>query len=277
MDIREITKEIFEKNVPAAKMPERNTSVYERVKAKFDESFQSLINDVVNDSYVKFADEDNEFKDLILRTICLDAFVRTCRSLDLVLTATGFGIVSTESTAPASKVRVDALIEEMNLERIKAVDRIISKMIFIAGWADSEQAKKCIDTLFYSPLQLQRYTTLAFNTNNWQRAKGRAITADTLLRSEISEEYMEELLQKQRSASLENTDIIVVQKCCRFIGDYISQNDPPLPNKLMLQSIVEQMENYPQSYLTYTQSRLYRLRHGERYENKREDPTFFFM
>lgn len=44
MDVtKEITKEIFEQYVPAAKMPERNTSVYNRMVPYFSLSYQYLL------------------------------------------------------------------------------------------------------------------------------------------------------------------------------------------------------------------------------------------
>lgn len=43
MDVtKEITKEIFEQYVPAAKMPERNTSVFNRMVPYFSRSYQHL-------------------------------------------------------------------------------------------------------------------------------------------------------------------------------------------------------------------------------------------
>ncbi|MGP1465277.1 MAG: DUF6712 family protein [Prevotella koreensis] len=275
--MNEITKEIFEKNVPAAKMPERNTSVYERMMTQFEVSYGNLIRDVISEECKDSIDRDNELKRLALRAVCIDAFVRSCRSLDLVLTSTGFGIVSTESTAPASRGRVDALVEEMTIEELDIVDSIVGRMIKVEHWGKTEQAARCISTLFYSPKFLRLYTTLPLTSQNWQFATGRAVTADTLLRNEISGEYMDELLSKIRTASLSNADITIVRTCRCFMGEFISRPENPKPNKLILQEIVEQLEKYPDYYTTYNNSELFRKRHGKRYENKREDPTFFFM
>lgn len=275
--INEITKEIFEKNVPAAKMPERNTSVYERIMTQFEVSYGNLVCNVISEGCKGHVDSDSEMKRLALRAVCIDAFVRSCRSLDLVLTSTGFGIVSSESTAPASRGRVDALVEEMILEELDTVDSIVGEMMKVDGWGNTPQAARCIPTLFYSPQYLRLHTTLPVTSQNWQFAKGRAVTADALLRNEISGEYMDELLLKLRTASLSNADITIVRTCRRFMGDFISQPENPKPNKLIRQEIVEQLEKYPDYYTTYNHSELFRKRHGKRYENKREDPTFFFM
>ena len=273
----EITKEIFEREVPAAKMPERNTSVYERMKAMLTTAYAFTINHIVSPTHEGFLDGSEQLKRLCIRRVCLDAFVRTCRSLDLVLTATGFGIVSTDSTAPASRARVDALIEELTVEKLRATGQMVTLLTSIPHWGETAQAKNVISTLFYSPDHLLMFTSLPMTTQNWMTATGRAAQADTLLRKEISEEYMDELLQKTRTATLSNADHTIVQKCRLFIADYISQSSLPCPNKVILQQIMEQLEAYPDFYPTYVQSRIYRKRHAERYQNKKDDPSFFFM
>ena len=275
--LNEITKEVFEREIPAAKMPERNTSVYERMKGMIQQAYDTAINRIVSPEHEGLLEANDSLKKLFVRRICLDAFIRTCRSLDLVLTATGFGIVSTDSTAPASRARVDALIEELTVEKLNATGRMVTMLTSMPGWGETEQAKNVINTLFYSPDHLMMFTSLPLTSQSWIMATGRAAQADTLLRKEISEEYMDELLQKTRTATLANADHIIVQKCRLFIADYISQGDQSCPNKVILQQIMEQLETYPGSYPTYRQSRIYQKRHADRYENQKQDPTFFFM
>lgn len=279
MDIlREITKEVFERNVPAAKMPERNNSVFERMLGMLQTSYTMMIKTLVSPDCENALDRE-ELKTLAIRYVCLDAFVRTCRSLDLVLTATGFGIVSTESTAPASRARVEALIEEMAVEELLTVDRMLQLLVKTDGWGRTEQAQFRIPTLFYRPVYMKMWATMPLTSQNWQLARGRAASADAFLRSEISEEYMDELLLKVRTGTLENADVIVMDKCNHFTGDFVSSYELSMgmPNKKLLRSIMEQVESYAESYPTYVSSRLYAKRHAERFRNRKDDPTFFFM
>lgn len=280
MEILEIvTKEVFEREVPAARMPERNTSVYERMKVMLETAYGMMIRTLVSPQMESALDNVESLGKAAVRVVCLDAFIRTVRSLDLVLTATGFGIVSTESTAPASRARVEALVEEMAVEELLAIDVLVQLLQRTEGWGATEQAQMRIPTLFYSPLMLRTLTTLPLTSANWQVATGRAATADALLRAEISDEYMDELLSHLRTATLAKADTIVVDKCNRFTADFISNFDVTngRPNKHMLQGIMMQLESCPDVYPTYVSSRLYAQRHAERYQNKKEDPTFFFM
>ena len=273
----EITKEVFETYVPAAKMPERNTSVFERLQAAFETAYRMMIHTLVSPQ-CEAAVDSAPLKALAVPLVCIDAFVRTARSLDLVLTATGFGIVSTDSTAPASRARVDALLEDLSLQELDLIDEMIQILMTVEGWGTTEQAQARVATFFYRPQQLQ-LAAMQLTTANWYLSRGRAVTASAFLRSEISDEYMDELLSKLRSASLENADIIIVRKSTEFIADFLSNYDRSkgVPNKLMLRNIVHQLECYRNDYPTYCNSKLYAARHAERYQNKKEDPTFFFM
>lgn len=272
--LNEITKEVFERYVPAAKMPERNSSVFNRLESSLKAAYHDLVYNIISPDFEDKITEDEWLKQRCIRVVCLDAFARTCRSLDVVLTATGFGIVSTESMAPASKARVDALIEEVLVERLKTVDDIIYlHLIHVEGWGATEQARHRIVTLFFRPSQLEE-CGLALTTQNWREAQELSITADMLLRKEISSEYMDELLQEARTASMSIVNGIFAAACQKFIYTYIKEG---IPNKFQLHYLVEELENNIEKYPTYQSSKLYAKRHAERYQNKREDPTFFCM
>ena len=272
--LNEITKEVFERYVPAAKMPERNSSVFNRLESSLKAAYHDLVYNIISPDFEDKITEDELLKHRCMRVVCLDAFARTCRSLDVVLTATGFGIVSTESLAPASKARVDALIEEVLVESMKIVDRIIFQhLVRVEGWGATEQARHRIVTLFFKTTQLEE-CGLALTTQNWREAQVLAVTADMLLRKEISSEYMDELLQEARTASMSIDNGIFAAACQEFIYTYIKEG---IPNKFQLHYLVEELENNIEKYPTYQSSKLYAKRHAERYQTKRADPTFFCM
>lgn len=276
--LTKITKQVFEAFVPAAKMPEHNDSVYGRLSEQFKVVYDRLIQNIVAPSLETELDAEGPLQKEVLRYVCLEAFVQSIRSLDLVLTATGFGIVSTASMAPASKSRVDALMEDCRLRAAESLCAIVKSMTGRNGWGDTPQARQSIQCLFWHICCLSQYTTLPYTADNWQKARGLSLTADAFLRKAISEEYMEELLRKMRHATLDNADIIIMQKCNSFTGGFISSYElDKSPNQHRLDDIVEQLETYPASYPVYTASETYKARHGERYRNRKEDPTFFFM
>lgn len=276
--LQEISKEVFEKYVPAAKMPERNDSVYERLKQQLQTVYDKLVHQVIGSICMTAVESDDALKGKVLRFICLQAFVMTVRSLDLVLTATGFGIVSTNTMTPASKARVDALLDDCRLQATESLHAIIASLFTVAGWGDTYQARESVQVLFWDIRYMKQHTLLPYTADSWQKARALAITADGFLRKVISTEYMDELLEKLRKGTLANSDIIVMEKCNRFTGGFISHYDTTKnPNQQQLDAIMQHLETYSADYPTYVQSETYQARHAERYRNRKEDPTFFFM
>ena len=276
--LQQITKAVFETHVPSAKMPERNDSVFERLREQFNAVYCQLLTHVVGDDFETQFDSNEQLRNDVTRFVCLQAFVNTIRSLDLVLTATGFGIVSTPSMAPASKNRVDALKDDCRLQAEECLCDILRKLMQVEGWGSSTQAQQSVQCLFWSITFLRSDTTLSYTADNWQIARGRALVADAFLRKVISTEYMDELLDKLRNHSMENADIIIVNKCIQLTGTFISDYDTcKSPDQRQLDAIMQHLETYTTNYPTYEQSETYKARHAERYQNRKEDPTFFFM
>ena len=284
MEIQEqLTKQVFEKYVPGAKMPERNDSVYNRLKGQFCLSYDRLVETVIGgDRFVTDFESDEANKEQVLRYVAIDTFVGQARSLDLVLTATGFGIVSTDSTAPASQQRVDVLIAQERLELLTVRALITSSLRHLTGWPETIQAQALIRCLLWHPESVWPYVTIRPSVENWQVVTGRLTEAENVIRVKgLGDEYMDELIQKTRAVALDNADIIAADKCKRFMLDFVNRYDADKPvqqvNKYLLDTIVSEVESYPDCYPTYKESQLYKARHSERYENKREDPTFFLM
>jgi len=87
---------------------------------------------------------------LCRRIVVADALLRAVPSLDLVLTPNGFGIVSNQNIAPASKDRVERLLS--NLESVR--DRALHQLLYLlpksvgADWLQTEQGQFFSATLF---------------------------------------------------------------------------------------------------------------------------------
>lgn len=288
----EITKEVFEKFAPVAKMPDRNTSVFSRMGDFLSTAYARVCNEIVGQAFVETVENNALAKTMIIRITCIRAFIQAARSLDLVLTSTGFGIVSTESTAPASAQRVNSLISDLRVQAMTAEDELVCHMIHVEGWGLTAQAEECIPTLFYRPRMMKELCSMPvseelsrgllhvpLSEEGWQTAKARAKYADTLLRSEISGEYMDELLQKLRTDTLEDQDRELCQMCLRFMGRYISDYERTggQPDGQLLRKIAEKLEENADQYPTYKASSIYEGKHAQGYENKPEDAAFFFM
>ena len=281
-----ITKEIFEAHVPSAKMPERNTSVHERLTHFFEISAFHLVSEIVSPALSSLIEDDGELHVPAQRFVCLDAFLRVIRSLDLVLTATGFGIVSTESTAPASRARVDALAEEIATQRLQVVEILVDRLRLKEGWSVSPQAIMRIPSFFFRPSSLPLVCGLSLTQDNWHLALQRALLADAHICRVISRELFNDILQRLRADSLSVPEQELVNRCMKFYAFFIpldetsnTQHPSTITQtpKILLDDVLAYVESNIDSFPVYAQSSLYKARHAERYENQPFDPTFFFM
>lgn len=92
--------------------------------------------------------EDNPIRIITAKLIASEALRRAIPSLDLVLTPNGFGVVSNQNIAPASKERVDRLIGSLADYRDECIGNILPALGGESQWLTSSQASFFGETLF---------------------------------------------------------------------------------------------------------------------------------
>ena len=92
--------------------------------------------------------DSNEIKIICSRLVVVDALRRAIPSLDIVLTPNGFGVVSTQNLAPASKPRVDRLVGSMLAHRDDCIAALLPELVGASKWLTSSQADFFGSTLF---------------------------------------------------------------------------------------------------------------------------------
>ncbi|MBR6747251.1 MAG: hypothetical protein IKL83_07740 [Muribaculaceae bacterium] len=92
--------------------------------------------------------DSNNIKILCSRLVVADALRRAIPSLDIVLTPNGFGVVSTQNLAPASKPRVDRLVGSMLAHRDDCIAALLPELVGASKWLTSKQADFFGATLF---------------------------------------------------------------------------------------------------------------------------------
>lgn len=92
--------------------------------------------------------DSNEIKIICSRLVVVDALRRAIPSLDIVLTPNGFGVVSTQNLAPASKPRVDRLVGSMLAHRDDCIAALLPELVGASKWLTSLQADFFGATLF---------------------------------------------------------------------------------------------------------------------------------
>lgn len=92
--------------------------------------------------------DSNNIKILCSRLVVADALRRAIPSLDIVLTPNGFGVVSTQNLAPASKTRVDRLVGSILAHRDDCIAALLPELVGASKWLTSKQADFFGATLF---------------------------------------------------------------------------------------------------------------------------------
>ena len=92
--------------------------------------------------------DDNPTKVLATQIVAYEAFRRALPHLDVILTPNGFGIVSNTNIAPASKERINRLLDTLLENRDAALLNFIPLLYVASQWNKSEQCKFFAATMF---------------------------------------------------------------------------------------------------------------------------------
>ena len=108
---------------------------------------------VPEDIFNEIAEADSlgpyeRFRYPLEKLVACHAYMSAIPSLDLVLTPNGFGIVSNQNVAPASRERVDALITSLESQRDAAIEALIYRLSSRTDWRESTQGKYFAATMF---------------------------------------------------------------------------------------------------------------------------------
>ena len=93
--------------------------------------------------------EDNEpLKMTACSVVAHEALMRAVPSLDLVLTPNGFGIVSNQNVAPASRDRVVRLVNSLEASRDIAIEQMLQYLFQNERWFATSKRRWFTATLF---------------------------------------------------------------------------------------------------------------------------------
>lgn len=275
----EITKSDFELAVPAAREPKGE--IFDVLENAILCKVEVIGCHILGDPGILAVEEGigdvpTRIRQTVKQLACVMAFLEEMRGLDLVLTATGFGVVSTQDTAPASKMRVDALDGELRRKERLLRALLLSDLFQVAGWSDTDQRRVNIDTLFFSFTFLESYAGISHpKPEDWDLNVPAMLAADSHLRKHIGHAYMDELLKQMTSNTLSGANRPVVILCQKYIGAWIAQSHQ-LKDELYMR-LINRLEADLSLYGTYADSEAYRLNHFTPYENHAEDSAFHFV
>ena len=147
-----ITIELIQATLPNI-LPavEGEKSVYEKLQPFLAEAERWAKNTFTGEELWQLLEQRSDSdttKKILQQVIINDAFARAIPNLDLILTPNGFGIVSNTNIAPASKDRVERLIDSILDNRDDEISMLLVELPKIEGWISTSQGEYFTATLF---------------------------------------------------------------------------------------------------------------------------------
>ena len=274
----EINKQDFDDAILVA--TSSNPEVFNLVRPHFSTTYNRIKRFCLGDIGAEFFDENEDFQPLLKRWVCLETFITVVRHLDLVLTPTGFGVVSNGEVSPASTVRVENLIEQVKQAKLAAEEEVVFVLVEnTEGWGLTMQSKLCIPCLVWGYNDYMQEASLTnLNSADWDTARKNIRLADDILRRLFSNEQMDALLDKcRRGVSWTEPEQKAVCLMKKYLVDYSNPNCfKPNDMKQSLDRIQMVLDGDAETFALYQQSAEYESNHFKPYENKKSAPAFIF-
>ena len=203
------------------------------------------------------------------KVLTTDAFLRAVPSLDLVLTPNGFGIVSNNTIAPASKDRVDRLLSSLESNRDYAIEQLLHELLQQPEWRETPQGRFFLSTLYQTPLSLPRELHRGKAWDYFQQVHAQLV----LIETELAEKFISREVYAKLRADIGNPDFADLVQPLQAIELQLL-NGKPLPYKQLIALVdyIRKSELFPEWQTSQT-AELYK---SHAFENKKESPGYWF-
>lgn len=173
---------------------------------------EALVDDIIGSDLETILErresEDSRLLKACQRVIAMEAFLKSIPEVDLVLTDSGFGVISNQDVAPASKERVANLTAGLQARLDESKDRLVSFLMASTkyeDWRGTQQFARLADGLIltftefrdlavYNPVSAPLYPKTWQDFLKLNSALNVALTSDVA--AYISTDFADELLQK---------------------------------------------------------------------------------
>ena len=171
------------------------TSWFEKLNPFLEEAERWLADHITGDAVIDRLSNQQDISPermAAARIVTTHALITAIPSLDLVLTPNGFGIVNTQTVVPASKERIERLIDSVEKERDQNIDLLLSKLAADESWMATRQAEFFGATLFPRLTLCYRLAIREHMWSEYQKLRERLIKIESVLaETYFSQEQME--------------------------------------------------------------------------------------
>lgn len=198
--------------------------------------------------------------------------------VDLVLTESGFAVVSNQNLAPASRDRVDRLREQLRIEKSDDRDLLLLSIAQYGPWRE-EYGMQLRDTLLWCPLLCRRHGITSDSGQPVYEEEFSALLmrihrAQHLAASMISVEQMDWLLLHQDAIDRADMRAGLCYRARNLMAAAVMERRDAV--RRLTESVQDYLHRFADDLPEYRASRKYEADHFRGYENKKEDNCYFF-
>ena len=252
-------------------------SLFDKVKVDIDLAQNWAVNTFTGE--VLFSDicsrsADDPLRILSAKLIVTEALRRAIPSLDVVLTPNGFGVVSNQNIAPASKERVDRLIGSLADYRDECIANLLPALVGATQWLTSSQAAFFGETMFPD---LAITDQVKGTGSKWERYL--ALRPKILdIEASLAEEFFSpELMVRLKKEVLRKTHTADIARVINAIRGQVVDllNGGSIRMRDMI-DVVNHIRRYPNLFPEWHASETAKLFAPPIFKNKKESRGYFF-
>lgn len=273
-----ITKNEFEAALPVG--TSAHDEVFESVQPAIDRMLRFSKTALLGDEGMAYLESQGTDSGLLTRykqLVSVSAFLSVLRQLDLVLTPTGFGIVSNDNVSPASKQRVDALEGQLRTQYYRTLGLTL-RLLRSKDWGGTSQARYFIDHI-YDEYTYFFVTHKINSATDWDTFRHIIEEADEMLRTKMGDAQMDDILDACRcndSDRLKHYDDII-SLIVKFTDAWAIKGTGALRQPVFrrLMRVLDDDDN-AECFQLYRSSTSYKANHYEPYTNTRNSAGYIF-
>ena len=240
--------------------------------------FTRFVGDDFADTFLTL-DPDEPVRITAACVVVHEAMMRAVPSLDLVLTPNGFGIVSNQNVAPASRDRVARLIASLETSRDNSIEQLIAYLLREEEWYQSTIRQWFTATMFPN---IDLANLCGFTEHRWANYLGlrsKAIDVEQRIAEEfVSPEqlavFREEVFSMTWDFSLTaSSHTQIIERLRSVIVSVLQGNNVPVQS---LRDIVDFMRKHEDHFPEFRASRTYKLFEPPIFENKKQYHGYWF-
>lgn len=223
--------------------------------------------------------EDIDLKNLCVSVLCLHAYHAAIPFLDLIQTANGFAVVSNGNHAPASKNRVDRLIEQSLKRRDNELENLIdyleSEKQYHDDWKGAPSYSIISEGLIQTSTEMKRFCSWEGSRSEFMQLKPTLILKiKTELYKYFGKEIIEEIIEQQRDNDISPSNSMIIESLKFCLANFAIGNNSEAVS--LRDSIINVLDCDIESFPKYRDSSEYKARLQEGFKNTKDSPIFSF-